>query len=166
MKWTMVRWLHCWQQVVCVCSWCCSCSCGNRTCNVMAVGWLGSCRAAAPAGVEATWNNISSSSRKRCTAEANACQPPHLPPCSHLPPLCASPPLHQLCCHPAGDFFWSGHGREPFPKIAEQVETELGKYKQVGWTLNPGRTLSYWGVRCSCCLLSRGWRRSWASTSR
>ena len=51
---------------------------------------------------------------------------------SHLAPFCASPPLHQLCSHPAGDFFWSGHGREPFPKIAEQVEAELGKYKQVG----------------------------------
>ncbi|KAI3426451.1 hypothetical protein D9Q98_008818 [Chlorella vulgaris] len=28
------------------------------------------------------------------------------------------------------DFFWTGHGREQFPKIAEQVEVELGKYKQ------------------------------------
>lgn len=35
-----------------------------------------------------------------------------------------------------GDFFWSGHGREPFPKIAEQVETELGKYKQAIEELN------------------------------
>ena len=31
----------------------------------------------------------------------------------------------------AGDFFWSAHGREQFPKIAEQVEVELNKYKQV-----------------------------------
>jgi sec1 family domain-containing protein 1 len=27
------------------------------------------------------------------------------------------------------DFFWRGHGREQFPRIAEQVEVELSKYK-------------------------------------
>lgn len=51
-------------------------------------------------------------------------------------PLSLASPL--LCLRPrspplaAADFFWSGHGREQFPKIAEQVEAELAKYKQVG----------------------------------
>ncbi|GAB4817085.1 hypothetical protein N2152v2_004131 [Parachlorella kessleri] len=35
-----------------------------------------------------------------------------------------------------GDFFWSAHGREQFPKIAEQVEVELTKYKQAVEELN------------------------------
>ncbi|KAL4448182.1 hypothetical protein ABPG75_005401 [Micractinium tetrahymenae] len=34
------------------------------------------------------------------------------------------------------DFFWSGHGKEQFPKIAEQVEVELGRYKQAIEELN------------------------------
>lgn len=51
-------------------------------------------------------------------------------PHTHTPPptsfhLCLPPHL------PPADFFWTGHGREQFPKIAEQVEVELGKYKQV-----------------------------------
>lgn len=27
------------------------------------------------------------------------------------------------------DFFWTAHGRNPFPKVAEQIEVELAKYK-------------------------------------
>jgi hypothetical protein len=27
------------------------------------------------------------------------------------------------------DFFWAAHGREPFPRVAELVEAELGKYR-------------------------------------
>lgn len=34
------------------------------------------------------------------------------------------------------DFFWSGHGKEQFPMIAEQVEAELSKYKQAIEELN------------------------------
>lgn len=34
------------------------------------------------------------------------------------------------------DFFWKQHGREQFPKIAEQVETELSKYKSAVEDLN------------------------------
>lgn len=50
----------------------------------------------------------------------------------------APPPGHAHLGHAAarkayevddGDFFWSSHGREQFPKIAEQVEVELGRYK-------------------------------------
>ncbi|KAL4519913.1 hypothetical protein Ndes2526B_g01526 [Nannochloris sp. 'desiccata'] len=34
------------------------------------------------------------------------------------------------------DFFWHSHGREQFPKIAEQVEAELAKYKSAIEDLN------------------------------
>jgi hypothetical protein len=34
------------------------------------------------------------------------------------------------------DFFWHAHGREQFPKIAEQVEAELAKYKAAIEDLN------------------------------
>ncbi|PSC71004.1 SEC1 family transport SLY1-like [Micractinium conductrix] len=34
------------------------------------------------------------------------------------------------------DFFWAGHGKEQFPKIAEQVEVELKKYKDAIEELN------------------------------
>ena len=34
------------------------------------------------------------------------------------------------------DFFWHAHGREQFPKIAEQVEAELSKYKAAVEELN------------------------------
>lgn len=34
------------------------------------------------------------------------------------------------------DFFWAGHGKEQFPKIAEQVEVELRKYKEAIEELN------------------------------
>lgn len=34
------------------------------------------------------------------------------------------------------DFFWSAHGREQFPKIAEQVEAELARYRAAVDELN------------------------------
>jgi sec1 family domain-containing protein 1 len=35
-----------------------------------------------------------------------------------------------------GDFFWAAHGREQFPRIAEQVENELAAYKAAVEELN------------------------------
>lgn len=34
------------------------------------------------------------------------------------------------------DFFWAAHGREPFPKVAEQIEVELGRYRQAAEAVN------------------------------
>jgi hypothetical protein len=48
-------------------------------------------------------------------------------------------------CSFAGDFFWAAHGREQFPKIAEQVEGELNKYKQVGRCYFVGADVVYGG---------------------
>ena len=53
----------------------------------------------------------------------------------------AAPPLSSLHSKTyevddVGDFFWKSHGREQFPKIAEQVESELSKYKSAVEDLN------------------------------